>query len=200
MVKRKVREPESDGVAKERVLETAEKLFSEHGYAAVTLRDIADALGIRQSSLYYHAPEGKKQLFVEAMKHTFERHRLGLEESIRKAKPDVRSQLRAAAGWMLSQPPVNFDRMFSTDMNAVSKTHVRELGEAMETAMFRPLEKIFIDALKRGEIQKRDTEMITGTVITIFQSLHHSERYTAKSQASITEEVIDMLLNGLYRR
>ena len=36
--------------AKQRVMETAETLFMKRGYNAVTLRDIADALGIRQAS------------------------------------------------------------------------------------------------------------------------------------------------------
>jgi len=50
--------------ASARVLDAAEQLFIQHGYAAVTLRTIADALGMRQASLYYHFPEGKEQLFV----------------------------------------------------------------------------------------------------------------------------------------
>jgi AcrR family transcriptional regulator len=36
--------------ARERVLAAAERLFAERGYAAVTLRDIAAAVGIRHAS------------------------------------------------------------------------------------------------------------------------------------------------------
>ena len=53
--------------ARQRVLDTAEALFLARGYSAVTLRDIADALAIKQASLYYHFPEGKEQLFVAVL-------------------------------------------------------------------------------------------------------------------------------------
>jgi TetR/AcrR family transcriptional regulator len=38
----------------ERVLDAAEPLFAEHGFAGTSLRDIADAVGIRIPSLYNH--------------------------------------------------------------------------------------------------------------------------------------------------
>lgn len=36
------------------ILSTALALFSEHGYAAVSMRDIASSVGIRASSIYHH--------------------------------------------------------------------------------------------------------------------------------------------------
>lgn len=41
---------------KERILREAIKLFSERGYDAVSVRDIAQAVGIKDSSLYNHYP------------------------------------------------------------------------------------------------------------------------------------------------
>ncbi|MDI9546051.1 MAG: helix-turn-helix domain-containing protein, partial [Chloroflexota bacterium] len=35
------------------MLDAAEEMFMEHGYAAITLRDLAERLDIRQASLYY---------------------------------------------------------------------------------------------------------------------------------------------------
>ena len=83
--------------AKQRVLDMAERLFMERGYAAITLRDLADALHIRQASLYYHFPAGKEQLYVEVVTQVFERHRVGMEAAMRNAAPNLRSVLLAAA-------------------------------------------------------------------------------------------------------
>lgn len=47
---------------KERIIETALRLFSERGYGAVSVRDIAAAVGIRESSLYYHF-KNKQDIF-----------------------------------------------------------------------------------------------------------------------------------------
>lgn len=47
---------------KERILWEALELFSQRGYHAVSVRDIAGAVGMRESSLYNHFA-GKKEIF-----------------------------------------------------------------------------------------------------------------------------------------
>lgn len=49
---------------KEKITETALELFSRHGYGGVSVRDIARAVGIRESSLYNHF-ENKRAIFDE---------------------------------------------------------------------------------------------------------------------------------------
>lgn len=41
------------GTAREEILDQAARLFTEHGYSATSTRDIAEACGVRQASLYY---------------------------------------------------------------------------------------------------------------------------------------------------
>lgn len=47
---------------KERIIEKSLTLFSTHGYTAVTVRDIAAAVGIKASSLYNHF-DSKQEIF-----------------------------------------------------------------------------------------------------------------------------------------
>lgn len=49
----------------ERILDTAERLFAERGYAAVSVREIAGGIGLNQASLYNHFPS--KQALYEAV-------------------------------------------------------------------------------------------------------------------------------------
>src|SRR3712207_4750815 len=119
---------ERSSEARERVLEEAERQFGERGYTAVRLRDIADALKIKQASLYYHVPGGKEQLFIEVAERTFTRHRTGLEQAIAQAGPDVRDRLHAVATWLLSQPPLDLIRMTYSDMPTIDPAHARRLS------------------------------------------------------------------------
>jgi TetR/AcrR family transcriptional regulator len=48
-----------------RILDTAEQLFAERGYAAVSVREIAGRVGLNQASLYNHFPS--KQALYEAV-------------------------------------------------------------------------------------------------------------------------------------
>lgn len=59
---------EECGGTKERIIMTATILFAQSGYAAVSIRDIAGAVGIRPSSLYNHFP-GKEDIWIAALDH-----------------------------------------------------------------------------------------------------------------------------------
>lgn len=52
---------------RELIMETALDMFSKKGYAAVSMRDIAAAVGIRASSLYYHF-KSKQDIFDAVIK------------------------------------------------------------------------------------------------------------------------------------
>jgi len=57
---------ESDSATRERILLEAARLFRHHGYAATTLREVADAAGIKAGSIYYHF-ESKDQILGEVL-------------------------------------------------------------------------------------------------------------------------------------
>ena len=54
--------PKITGDARNRILDAAFGLFSEKGFTATSMRDIADAVGIKAASLYNHFA-GKQELF-----------------------------------------------------------------------------------------------------------------------------------------
>lgn len=58
---------DTDGPAtRERILLEAARLFRHHGYAATTLREVADAAGVKAGSIYYHF-ESKEQILGEVL-------------------------------------------------------------------------------------------------------------------------------------
>jgi AcrR family transcriptional regulator len=58
-----------EGSAREEILDAAAELFAERGYAATSTRTIAERVGIRQASLYYHFPS-KEQILAELLEST----------------------------------------------------------------------------------------------------------------------------------
>ncbi|MGH3976811.1 MAG: TetR/AcrR family transcriptional regulator, partial [Pseudonocardiaceae bacterium] len=57
------------GSPREQVLEAAARLFTTKGYAATSTREIAEAVGIRQASLYYYFA-GKGEIVTELLSRT----------------------------------------------------------------------------------------------------------------------------------
>lgn len=65
-IKEKTSPPETDTATRERILLEAARLFRHHGYTATTLREVADASGIKAGSIYYHF-ESKDQILGEVL-------------------------------------------------------------------------------------------------------------------------------------
>jgi AcrR family transcriptional regulator len=187
--------------AKQRVLDMAERQFLEHGYAAVTLRDIANALGMRQASLYYHFPEGKEQLYVEMAERMFERHRIGMEAAMASAGVELAQQLAAILHWFGSQPSINFLGIWYADMPALSDERARQLAWAAYRSIFEPLRQAFIAANQRGEARPVHPDLLAGFFLSMMDGITFSEtQQSIMTRAAMETELVKLLLDGLRPR
>ena len=76
---------------RQRILEKALELFSENGYDAVSVGEIAAAVGVKAPSLYNHFP-GKRAIFdaiVEETAAQYERYTDGLDVHVQDAAKDL---------------------------------------------------------------------------------------------------------------
>lgn len=55
---------------REEILDVSAGLFVDRGFAATSTRDIAEAVGIRQASIYYHFPSGKEEILGELLQRS----------------------------------------------------------------------------------------------------------------------------------
>lgn len=196
-----MRGPADNTEARERVLDAAERLFARKGYSAVTLRDIAAEVGIRHASLYHHAPGGKEELFVEVTERHLARHRDGLTRAIAGAEPDVRARLRAAADWLLSQPPMDLVRMAYSDLPAIDPAHAGRLSGMAYESMLSPLEAALRQARQSGQIDHHNLGLIAGGLLGLIESLYAvPEHVLTQSRRAMAHELIDALLDGLRPR
>jgi len=185
--------------ARERVQATAERLFAERGYKAVTLRDIAQELGIRQASLYYHFPGGKEELYVTVTERGLQAHREGLEQAIAGAGESLEAGLRAVLQWLASHPPVDLARMLLADFPAISEEHRNRLTELALDCLVRPIENLLQNARQRGEAREVDSRLAALTVLAAAEALHANARLTAREPADLVESALPILLRGLGR-
>jgi TetR/AcrR family transcriptional regulator, cholesterol catabolism regulator len=191
---------DSTSQARERVLRAAEAIFGERGYTAVTMRDIAEALAIKQASLYHHIPGGKEQLFLEVMDRTLARHQSGLAAAIASGGAELRAQLLAVARYLLDQPPINISRLFRSDVPALGEQHAPALAKQIAHALFTPIEQILTEAYERGEIRMTNRFVAAVTFLAAIESLHEVHRYTRVPREALAVDLIDVTLDGLRRR
>lgn len=187
--------------ARTRVVSVAENLFSDRGYKAVTLRDIADELGIRQASLYHHFPNGKEELFVEVTERAMERHAEGMRRAIAGAPEDVEEQLKAIARWMLSQPPIDMARMVRSDMVEIEESQRHRLMQTALRSLILPIEAVFERGIDREGLRDvGHSRLLASSFLSIIEAIQVSVRFSSRPPEGMADEMIGIMMNGLRPR
>jgi AcrR family transcriptional regulator len=88
--------PRADAT-REQILAEAARLFRQQGYAATTLRQVADAAGIKAGSIYYHF-DSKDQILGEVLDKGIELVMQAVRQRIDALAPDATYRQRIAAG------------------------------------------------------------------------------------------------------
>lgn len=69
---------------RQKILETAARLFSKRGYFGISMDEIAGELGLAKSAIYYHF-ESKEELFKELMEQALEQLKNELSKAVEKS-------------------------------------------------------------------------------------------------------------------
>lgn len=135
----------SDGTLR-RIYEQALLLFADRGYHGVSMREIAQACGIKASSIYAHLPS-KEQLLYDLILMAHDEHRDRLREALLGAGSDPADQLRA-----LVTAHVRYHALFAmlatvgnNEMHALSDDKATEI-QAIRNADLQ----VFTDVIERG--------------------------------------------------
>jgi AcrR family transcriptional regulator len=180
-----------------RMVRQARELFVAHGYAAVTMQEIADAVGVTKAALYYHFSD-KEALFGEAFIEEMERIRDGIAAEVEKETTLFR-QLEAVAHFLLDTSGIEFARLV-IDLDRYVALDRRQ---ALIDRAPRPRDVVgpaFERALAAGEIRPVDLDVS----VSLFFSMVFGQLRNAAygSPAVATNEVLasaiaSMVLRGI---
>jgi AcrR family transcriptional regulator len=180
-----------------RMVRQARELFVAHGYAAVTMQEIADAVGVTKAALYYHFSD-KEALFGEAFIEEMERIRDGIAAEVEKETTLFR-QLEAVALFLLDTSGIEFARLV-IDLDRYVALDRRQ---ALIDRAPRPRDVVgpaFERALAAGEIRPVDLDVS----VSLFFSMVFGQLRNAAygSPAVATNEVLasaiaSMVLRGI---
>lgn len=153
---------------RERILEHARLLFMDRGFVDVSMREIADAAGLRKASIYHHFRD-KEELFTAIV----------LEETI-----DLRHQMEASVEGVtdfrerlhrLTETQMISTRSHSMRLAEDFRTHIPENRHEEMHAELRKLfaiyESVFADAHAAGEITSIEPSLAASCFFQIVLSL-----------------------------
>lgn len=136
-----------------RILEVAEKLFTEQGFNAVSIRDIARRCEVTNAALYYHFPS-KAELFEEVLEH----HAKRLDDRMRAAVCEEGTYRDAVKAMLLEYAKITKDRrppfhLLRRDIGGKDKIAKIDYFRRIFHAMILPIEELLSEAIKAGDLK-----------------------------------------------
>lgn len=152
------------------ILAAAERLFVQRNYAAVSMRDIAQAAGVTTGALYHHFP-GKEKLYLEMIKADLARKR----QAMAAATPpngSCRERLRGLTRVFLAMPPErrNLMRLVRRDINVFRGRTREAIVNAYQDGLPNLIEPILGQAMRHGEIKAHDARWLAWVYIAIVET------------------------------
>lgn len=185
---------------KQQIEEKATVLFQERGYAATSMRDLAQDLGIEAASLYSHI-KSKEEILQKICFRMAEEFFLAWEE----VEMENSSQAAKMEKAMVAHVKVITK---DTDASAVFFNEWRHLSEPFLTDFLSMrndyegrFKKILRDGMTTGEFKQVDEKFM---MLTILSSLNWTHNWY-KPEGSLSPEEVGarlsgLLLNGLKNR
>ena len=141
-------------------------LFAASGYAGVSMRQIAQTVGIKAASLYHHFPD-KQALYIEALTQAFSEHADLMRESfVLEASAEQRLHHLVNKLCLLAHEDETFLRLIQREILEGDKKRLQLLADNVFGDFFLDLNN-----LCRSLSPDRDPHLMTVSILSLV--LHH---------------------------
>ena len=186
---------------KEQVIRKAAELFREKGYAASSMRDLAQKLGIEAASLYSHI-KSKEEILHSLCFDMASQFRKSLEE-VEKLNVTASEKLRLGivGHIQVMAQDLTASAVFMNEHRHLSQPSLRDFL-SLRINYINRFKAIIEEGIKSGEFKENiDTKL---SVMTLFSSLNWMPQWYKPEgkidSLSIGQQLADMLINGLKKQ
>ncbi len=181
---------------KDEIVKTAAKLFKEKGYSAVTMRDLAKAMGIKAASLYNHI-SSKQDILINIIITLAETFTAGMEQikqsnssAIGKLEQIISLHVKITSENTYGMASLNNDWMHLEDQLAYYLTLRKNYEENFKN--------IIIQGIKEKEIIDANPDVLLFSMLSTLRSLYiwipnKEDLNTQELSASLA----NVLINGI---
>jgi AcrR family transcriptional regulator len=175
---------------RERILREATRLFVARGYHGLSMREIAEAVGVSKAGLYYHFKD-KEDLFLAILTDNLERMEREIQTDGQAGT--TRARVRALTEAIFRQAPEQraIIRLASQEMGHLSQAARIRFNEVYHQKFIGRVQAILAEGIASGELRPMDpsqaTWILLGMMYPFFYPAHSSE-------LGPPEDAIDLML------
>jgi AcrR family transcriptional regulator len=176
---------------KEQILASATQLFIEHGYYGLSMRQIAESVGVTKAALYYHFKD-KEALFLAILETYLEKIEIIIED-IEADSGSCRERIGMLVEHVLNQPADQraVIRLASQEMLHLSAESRQSFGEVYHQRFIDRIQAMLEAGIREGELRPVDAKVATwsllGMMYPYFYPVHSAD-------VSLSPESIDQLV------
>ncbi len=181
---------------KNEIITTAAKLFKEKGFSAVTMRDLATAMGIKAASLYNHI-NSKQDILKTIIISIAEEFTKGMNAIIQSEASSI-SKLKSIVELHISITAHNTNEMAALNNDWM---HLEDQLEYY-LQLRNEYESNFLNIIKKGiyssEIKKSNPEIIMFSMLTTLRSLYlWIPKKEDLNASDLANDLTEILIEGI---
>ena len=187
----------SDIALRERILAEGARLFMEHGYNGISMREIAEAVGVSKAGLYYHFKD-KQDLFLAIMHGALD----ATGQIVRQAAgagPDVGAQLGALVRGLAGQPADQraLVRLAGNEIAHLGPEARAGFGQRYQAQFIGPITAMLASGMARGELRPSDPPTLTWLLLgMLYPFLTTTPAGGARTPDTAIDALLELFLHG----
>ncbi|WP_046746270.1 TetR/AcrR family transcriptional regulator [Kordia zhangzhouensis] len=182
---------------KEEIVRTAEMLFKQKGYSAVTMRDIAQAMGIKAASLYNHI-QSKQQILSNIIISIGEQFTHGMSKIVEETSTTSIEKLEQIIALHVHITMENPSKMATMNNDWMHLEEKRDYYLSLRRNYEESFRQILKDGIEKGELKNVNPEIILFSILSTLRSLYlWIPKKEELSKNELLENLGKVLLTGV---
>jgi AcrR family transcriptional regulator len=180
------------------ILEAAKHLFMQDGFRGISMRQIAEAVGVTKAALYYHFKD-KEELFVAIVEQYLVAMSFLIDE-VAASPADTRTQIGELVRRILAQPPEqrSIIRLASQEIGNISPENRVRFLEMYHGRFVNRITAMLEDGMQRGELRRLDPNLATWTLLGMMYPYFHPAPPTQSLPAeALLNQLLQIYFDGL---
>ncbi|HNP86901.1 MAG TPA: TetR/AcrR family transcriptional regulator [Kouleothrix sp.] len=181
----------NDIALRERILAESTRLFVSAGYNGISMREIAEAVGVSKAGLYYHFKD-KEDLFVAILRHGLAR----IAQTVAEAQTQpggIHAQLDALVRGLFAQPSEQrtLIQLAGQELAHLSPDVRTEFSQSYYQQFIGQIRALLEQAMAGGELRPQDPQTLTWLLLGMMYPFFSSE---VQRDPQVNEQIISQLL------